>query len=152
MPYQFIEEFSGGDICFEVTGKTREELIISAAEATMNAMVENLENIQDQQSVFIRCEHRNFDLLLFKFLNEIIFIKDTQRLLFRMEEVHMIQTECFWKLDAIGKGEPVDCRKHALRDDVKAVTMYRFQVRQSWAELEGNRCFRCLMRRFNGFS
>lgn len=135
MPYRFIEEPSGGDIEFEVTGKSREELFISAAEALMKVMVENLETIQARQEVVFRIEYPEFDLLFFKFLNELIYIKDTKRILFRVEKVVFGQKESLWSLEARGYGEPVDLRKHEVQVDVKAVTLHRFQVKhndQGW--------------------
>jgi protein archease len=131
MPFQFIEEISGGDIAFEATGKTPEELFISACDAIMNVMIENLDNILPQIPVSFKIEHKEFDLLLFKFLNEIIFIKDAQRLLFRIVRIIFIKRNSRWTVEAKGYGEPVDQEKKELQVDVKAVTLHRFQVKQS---------------------
>ena len=131
MPFQFIEEISGGDIAFEATGKTPEELFISACDAIMNVMIENLENILPQIPVSFSVEHKEFDLLLFKFLNEIIFIKDAQRLLFRIVRIIFAKRDSSWTLEAKGYGEPLDQEKKELQVDVKAVTLHRFQVKQS---------------------
>jgi SHS2 domain-containing protein len=131
MPYQFIEGIAGGDVVFEATGKSREELFIATAEATMNVMVEDLEKIQHQQEVVFNLDHREFDLLLFKFLNELIFLKDSKRLLVRIEKVVFGRKESLLTLEARGYGEPLDPEKHQLQVDVKAVTLHRFQVKQS---------------------
>ncbi|MFI5304813.1 MAG: archease [Nitrospiria bacterium] len=131
MPFQFIEEISSGDIAFEATGKTPEELFISACDAIMNVMIENLENILPKIPVSFSVEHKEFDLLLFKFLSEIIFIKDAQRLLFRIVRINFAERDSGFTLEAKGYGEPVDQEKKELQVDVKAVTLHRFQVKQN---------------------
>jgi SHS2 domain-containing protein len=131
MPYRFIEEIAGGDVAFEATGKNREELFIATAEATMNVMVEDLEKIKHQEEIVFNVEHPEFDLLLFKFLNELIFIKDSKRLLVRIEKIIFGEKESLLTLEARGYGEPLDPKRHQLQVDVKAVTLHQFQVKQT---------------------
>jgi SHS2 domain-containing protein len=131
MPFQFIEEIAGGDVVFEAIGKSREELCIAMAEATMNVMVKDLKKIQHQEEIVFNVEHPEFDLLLFKFLNELIYIKDSRRLLVRIEKVTFGKKEALLTLEARGYGDPIDPMRHPLQVDVKAVTLHQFQVKQT---------------------
>lgn len=131
MPYQFLEEIAGGDVAFEATGKSREELCIAMAEATMNVMVKDLEKIKHQEEIVFKVDHPEFDLLLFKFLNELIFIKDSKRLLVRIKRVILGKKESLFTLEASGYGEPIDPNRHPLQVDVKAATLHQFQVKQT---------------------
>ena len=69
MPYTFIEGITLADIAFEAWGRDLEETFQSAADATMNVMVEELDSIQPKESRGISIEHDALDLLLFNFLH-----------------------------------------------------------------------------------
>ena len=44
MPYTYLEEIAIADIAFRATGKTEEEVFAAAADATVNVMVEDLDD------------------------------------------------------------------------------------------------------------
>lgn len=127
MPYRYLEDIAIADAAFEASGKTLEELFIAAADATMNLMVEDLGSIADHRRLPIRLEDDAIDLLLLQFLQELIYLKDAERLLTRISEVH-IRREGHYKLDALACGEELDPMRHQLLVDVKAVTLHRFRV------------------------
>jgi SHS2 domain-containing protein len=130
MPYRFREDISGGDAAFEATGRTVEELFISAADAAMNVMVEKLETIRPDQEIEFEVAHSELDMLLFRFLNELIFLKDSRQLLIRVEKVSFEKRENIFILKARGYGQAVDPLKHPLNVDVKAVTLHRLSVKE----------------------
>ena len=45
MPYKFLEDIGTADIAFEATGRDLPELFTAAANATMNVMIDNLDEI-----------------------------------------------------------------------------------------------------------
>ena len=131
MPFKFHDDIATADVAFEAWGKTIEEMFIAASEATMKVMVEDLEEIERRQSREIEIDSYAIDMLLFNLLQEIIFFKDAEQLLLRIESVK-IKLEngtCFLK--ATGWGEQIDPGRHRLIVDVKAVTLHRFKVEQS---------------------
>ena len=69
-------------------------------------------------------------MLLFNLLQEIIFLKDAEQLLLRIESVE-IGYDGLYFLKAIGRGEQIDRGKHELIVDVKAVTLHMFKVEQT---------------------
>lgn len=131
MPYQFLEDVAIADIAFSATGATLEELFSSAADATMNAMVDDLSTIQRTTQKAIALEAEAADLLLVNFLQEVIYYKDAQRLLLRPEQLHIEQRDRHLTLQASLSGEPINPEKHELRVDVKAVTFHRLKVTQT---------------------
>lgn len=135
MPYQFLEDIATADVAFKAWGKTREEMFAAAAEATMNVMVEDLSTISPQEKRTLSVEAENLEMLLFQFLQELIYYKDAERLLLCVSQVTFKKHDTHWHLIAEARGEVLDPLKHPLNVDVKAVTMHLFRVHripQGW--------------------
>jgi len=81
MPYRFREDIAPADVAIEAWGKTLEELFSSCAEALLGTMVEDPGEVVRSREVPINLEDDELDLLLFSFLQELIYYKDAQRLL-----------------------------------------------------------------------
>jgi SHS2 domain-containing protein len=128
MPYKFLEEIGTADIAFEAVGRDLSELFKEAADATMNVMIDNLDAIQPRETRNIELSNEKIDMLLFDFLQELIYFKDAERLLLRTREVRIDERDqkCFLKAEATG--EPLDAARHHQRADVKAVTLHDFSV------------------------
>jgi SHS2 domain-containing protein len=69
-------------------------------------------------------------MLLFDFLQDLIFFKDAQRLLLRMREVQIAERNKSYSVKATAEGERLDAERHHQRADVKAVTLHDFSVEQ----------------------
>ena len=128
MPYEYLEEFGTADIAFEATGRDLPELFRDAADATTNVMIDNIETIQPRQTRQIELSNDKLDMLLFDLLQELIFLKDAERLLLRIREVQVDQRDEIYVMKATAQGEPVDAERHHQRADVKAVTLHDFSV------------------------
>ena len=128
MPYKFLEEIGIADIAFEAVGRDLPELLRDAADATMNVMIDNLDAIEPRETRNIELSNEKIDMLLFDFLQELIYFKDAERLLLRTREVRIDERDqkCFLKAEAAG--EPLDAARHHQRADVKAVTLHDFSV------------------------
>ncbi|MGV8074102.1 MAG: archease [Syntrophobacteraceae bacterium] len=127
MPYEFLEDIAVADAAFKAWGDTLEEMFISAAEATMNVMVAELDTIEDKERRKLHADSDAVDMLLFQLLQEIIFYKDAERLLLRINEIHL-EGENSLRLSADAYGEELNPERHDLIVDVKAVTLHRFKV------------------------
>ena len=128
MPYDYLEDIGTADIAFEATGRDLPELFIAAADATMNVMIDNLEAIEPRETRRIGLKNDAIDMLLFDFLQELIYFKDADRLLLRIREVQIDEKEDAYSLNATATGEPLDPARHQQRADVKAVTLHDFRV------------------------
>ena len=128
MPYLFLEDVAIADVAFEAWEDTPEALFVAAAEATMNVMVGDLNTIVKRTLQSVQVVSEALDLLLFNFLQEIIFYKDAQRLLLRAESVRIERGGEGFLAFAELAGEVLDMDRHDLVVDVKAVTLHQFQV------------------------
>ncbi len=128
MPFEFLDEIATADVAFEAWGGTIEEMFISAAEATMNVMVADLEKIERREKREIEIGSDVIDMLLFNLLQEIIFLKDAEQLLLRIEDANIVYENGLYSVKATGWGEQINPERHQLIVDVKAVTLHRFKV------------------------
>jgi len=128
MPYRFQDEISTADVAFEAWGATEEEMFTSSASALLRTMTETPELVERRQRITIRLEHEELDLLLFSFLQELIFYKDARRLLLHADTVRIKHGKDTFSLEATVSGEQIDAGRHRLLVDVKAVTLHRFSV------------------------
>jgi SHS2 domain-containing protein len=124
MPYNFLEEIGTADIAFEATGRDLPELFMAAADATMNVMIDNLDAIEPRETRHIQLSNDKLDMLLFDFLQELIYFKDAEQLLLRVRDTRIEKHF----LTAEAAGERLDAARHHQRADVKAVTLHGFSV------------------------
>ncbi len=134
MPYKFLEDVATADIAFEATGRDLEELFQAAAQATTNVMIRDLKQISLKEQREITADAEEIDLLLFSFLQEIIYYKDAELLLFSQYDVTIEKEKEHYRLKALASGEQLDAERHELVVDVKAVTLHQFEVRKTEAD------------------
>lgn len=128
MPYKFLENVAIADVCIEATGKTTEEMFEQAGLATSAVMVE-LKTLGSKTQKSLELESEEIGKLLLEFLEEIIYIKDTEGLLFSKYKVKITKDKLY-KLKADCYGEKINPKKQILLADLKAVTLHMFEVKQ----------------------
>ncbi len=124
MPFKFNEDVAIADVAVEVWANTIEDLFKDSALAVSEVMVDT-KTVEPRIEREIILSSDSIEMLLFDFLSEVVYFKDAEQLLFSRFEVEIFDSNLkgkFW-------GEEIDREKHALRIDVKAVTLYRFNVR-----------------------
>ena len=105
MPFHYLEEIGTADIAFEATGHNLPDLFTAAADATMNVMIDNLDAIEPRETRQIKLANDKIDMLLFDFLQELIYFKDAERLLLRVRAVQIEQRNEKYFLKAEAAGE-----------------------------------------------
>ncbi|MBI2506215.1 MAG: archease [Candidatus Latescibacteria bacterium] len=125
MPFEFIEDIAIADVAFRAWGASAEEVFTSAAAATLRVMVQDLGSIARRQERPLELVNSCLDLLLFDFLQELIYYKDAEGLLLLPEELRLQEGYC---LRAHLWGERLDPSRHELLVDVKAVTLHLFSL------------------------
>ena len=128
MPYEYLEEFGTADIAFEAIARDLPELFRDAADAMTNVMIDNIAAIQPREVRQIELSNEQLDMLLFDLLQELIFLKDAERLLLRIRNVRVVEKDESYFVKATAEGEPLDAERHHQRADVKAVTLHDFSV------------------------
>lgn len=131
MPYEFLEDIATADIAFRAWGKDLQELFQAAGDATINVMIEDLDTIEFKQQRGFSLENDGLDMLLFNFLQEFIYYKDSEQLLLRASQVQVEKKNSQHKLTAFTQGEQLDPHRHQQRVDVKAVTLHRFELQKT---------------------
>jgi SHS2 domain-containing protein len=130
MPYHYLEEIGTADIAFEATGRDLPELFMAAADATMNVMIDNLDAIEPRETRHIQLSNDKIDMLLFDFLQELIYFKDAEQLLLRVRDARIEKRDEQYFVTAEAAGERLDAARHHQRADVKAVTLHGFSVQK----------------------
>lgn len=125
--YEIVDDITHADIAFRAYGDTLNELFISAALAMLSVMLEHPDSVRPAVSRTIILEHAERDLLLYHFLQELIFYKDAEFLLLKPASVVIVEgTSC--QLHGTLAGERINRERHAFSTDIKAVTMHRLSV------------------------
>jgi len=112
------------DVGIHAFGRTLPELFIHAAQG-MESLVVAPEQVRELVSREIAVEGHDIVSLLIAWLNELIFLFDTEYLLFRAFEINSF-TET--SLRGSASGEPYDAQRHELSSAIKAVTWHEAAV------------------------
>jgi len=124
--YIFLDDIATADVAIESRGDTLEELFTASAMATFEVMSDT-SSIQPEIKKNLHLEHSEIDGLLFDWLAEIIYLKDSEFMLFGKYDLK-ITKDTNYQLDAEILGEEINQSKHDLRCDVKAITFHLFEV------------------------
>lgn len=138
MPYEYIDDVAVADVQFRAWGSDLTEVFVSAADATMNVMIHDLDTIEPREQRAFNLHNDALDMLLFDFLQELIFYKDSEQLLLRVPKVNIEERQGTFFLKAKAVGEQLDPARHGQGVDVKAVTLHRFALEkneQGWTNL-----------------
>ncbi|MDQ2903547.1 MAG: archease [Ktedonobacteraceae bacterium] len=134
-PYEVFEHTA--DIGLHAFGRTLPELFIHAAEGMESLMVAP-EQIQLVVSREIAVDGHDAISLLIAWLNELIFLFDTEFLLLRHFEIESL-TET--RVQGRAYGEPYDAWRHDLSSAIKAVTWHEAFVTHSDDEYKARLIF-----------
>ena len=113
------------DIGIRGRGSTIEQAFEQAALA-LTAVIADLDKIEPKEKVRINCQAIDDELLLFDWLNSLLYEMDTRKMLFSQFEVHINQDN----LTAIARGQKMNVSKHQPAVEVKAATYQDLSVRQ----------------------
>lgn len=128
MGFQILDEVTRADYAFQITGKDLNELFISGVEALLSVMITDISNVLPTVKRKVHLTNSKIDLLLYDFLQEMIFYKDSESLLLIPRSVNIKQKKEKYVLECDLAGEKIDRKKHKIVVDVKAVTMHKLNV------------------------
>lgn len=130
MEHEILEGISRADIAFRVRGSTPEELFAAGARALVAIMLDDPETLRPSVAVSFSCTADELDLLYFDFLSELIYYKDTEKLLLLPERIVISSSPEGPSLSCALRGETIDRSRHILNVDIKAVTLHHLLVEQ----------------------
>ena len=126
--YRFLSKVALADVAFVARADSLPSLFESAARALTEVMVDR-KTVVGRVERTIELASPTVDRLLYDFLTELIVIKDVDSLLFKDFRVSIAPGR-ERRLKCQMRGEEIDRERHALRNDVKAVTMHMFGVKE----------------------
>jgi len=121
--YKFLEHTA--DIKFKAFGKTIEEVFENSALAMFKSMYEG--KIKDKKSFKINVTGKDFESLLYNFLEEFLFLVDGKNFFLSKVKSIKIDKKNF-KLSAEVLGD--DAKNYKIGLDVKAITYHSMFVKQ----------------------
>jgi len=124
--FKFIDSIAPSDAAFKATGKTLEDLFGNCALAVTSCMVD-IETVSLVVDYEVRLEAKTEEELLYDWLSELVFIKDSERLFTVKFDIEINKADVF-QLSAKIWGDKIDYNKQNIHVDVKAVTMHMFKL------------------------
>src|SRR3989344_1850827 len=124
--FVFVEGVATADAVFDAFGKNINELFENSALALTSIMVDP-KSLKKSATKKFSLEEKDLQSLLFSFLEQLIFLKDTELFLPKVCNVKIIDDK---KLAAECSGETIDYKRHKLGVDAKAVTYHQFEVKK----------------------
>lgn len=127
--FEFVEGATS-DLSFVASGDTLNEVFSAAGQALLAATVEEPQTVVARERRSLKLEEPDLELLLVRFLNELVFLRDAELLLLRPEHVEIELNERA-SLRGELSGEPIDHSRHRMASEVKAATAHGLRVSKS---------------------
>ena len=125
MGYTFIDHTA--DVAADLTGRTVEELFVSAAHALTDTITE-LDRVRPVVTQAVTVEAGSVETLLVDWLNELVYRFEVQNMLFSDASVTVEERGGRWGLGATVAGELFDPSRHPSRVLVKGATYHGLEV------------------------
>lgn len=126
--FEFVD--ASGDLRFVATGREVGDVFAAAAQAFLAATVDDPATVLRRERRCVVLEEPDLELLLLRFLNELVYLRDADELLLHPERVEIVRDGSA-QLRASLAGETIDRRRHALASDVKAATAHGLRVAET---------------------
>ncbi len=125
--YKFIDHTA--DILFQAEASTLPELFTQCALALEDSQVD-INLIEEKETLEFNVENKSIEGLLFDFLDDLVYYKDADLLIFKKFILEINESDKGYKLNCKATGDKLDHAKHDPKVDVKAITMHMFEVKQ----------------------
>ena len=122
--FEFIDHT--GDIGIRMFGRDREAVFEQAAKALFH-IITDLDTIHTEESRKILVESDSWEPLLIAWLNEFIYLFDTQGMLFRDFQISFLDGR---RIEALAGGEAYARDRHPIKTTVKGATYHRLRIFQ----------------------
>jgi SHS2 domain-containing protein len=128
--FEFVEGATS-DLAFVARGETCEAALAAAAEALLAATVEDPAGVEARETRRVDLAAPDLDLLLLRFLNELVYLRDAERLLLRARSLRVTRDADGVRLEGELAGEPWRAGHHVAAGEVKAATAHGLSLRPS---------------------
>ncbi len=121
-PYELFEHTA--DLGLRVTAPTLDALFRDAAEGLFAMIVERVPHGEPTERLEIRIAGQRLDWLFFDWLNELLYLFESKRVVFSRFEVEVGNAG----LAAVAHAHPFDAENQQALHEVKAITYHRLRV------------------------
>lgn len=125
MAFEYIHDQAIADIAFKATGETVQELFQSCAEAVIECLAD-VNTVKPEKEIVIEKEEKTIERLLLELLEDIIYYKDKDAMVFHDVTVEVNEEKL--KAKATLHGDDIKAEEQDLLHDVKAITMHYWRV------------------------
>ena len=140
MTFEHFEH--GADVGVRGRGATADEAFAGAACALFSLFAEDLASVRPETEERFVCEAEGLDALLVAFLNELISLADSRRLVFGAFDVSIGRSGAGgFRLEGRARGERFDPARHAATVEPKGATFTELRV----AEEAGRSVAQCVV-------
>lgn len=123
--YEMIDHTA--DIGIKVFGKDISEVFANAGYAMFDILTEP-KNVQKKESFDIQVSANNIEQLLVKWLDELLYRYETERVVFSEFVINEISDTA---IDSTVYGEKIDRSRHEIKTEIKNVTYHQLQIRKT---------------------
>jgi SHS2 domain-containing protein len=127
MTIKYLEHMA--DVLFEVEADSLNELFAQCGIAVEESQIK-LDNVSQTEKREINGENKKIEYLLFDFLDDLLFYKDSEQLIFSKFDCKITEEDGVYTLNCTAYGEKIS-DKHEQIVDVKAITMHLFEVKKT---------------------
>jgi SHS2 domain-containing protein len=124
--FEFVDDVTS-DVTFVARGETLSSVFAAAAAALLAATVDNPEDVRDRTRRRVELEEPDLELLMLRWLSELVYLRDARELLLRAERVE-VALDGGAHLAAELAGETLDPARHRAAGEVKAATAHGLEV------------------------
>jgi SHS2 domain-containing protein len=114
------------DLGLRIRAVDLDQLFAEAGRGLFSLIIANLDDVRRVEEVSLGVVGAELDYLLFDWLNELLYLFETRRLV--LVEFNVRVTESSVK--ATARGEPFDPVRHHAEHEVKAITYHELKVEQ----------------------
>ena len=123
--FEFIEHTA--DLGFKAYADTVEELFACAAEAFFETIL-STGSLEERIERSIEVEAETLDELMVTWLDEFLYLYDTEKLVFKRFQIGVIRKN---RLEAKAWGEVMDPARHEIKTGIKGVTYHQLYVKET---------------------
>lgn len=123
--YEIFEHTA--DLGLRVRAGDLATVLADAARGLFAMVVDDPESVQPRETRTFQIAGTDRTYLLFDWLNELLFVCDTEHMAFSQFDVTLTGEG----LSAVARGEPLDAERHHLTHEIKAITYHGLKVEQT---------------------
>ena len=122
--FEFLEHVA--DLRFMAYGKSLNDCFQNSAKAMFSA-ISDMKSIDEKDMKRIALKAEDLEVLLHDFLSELLFLFETEGLLFKKFHVSIDRNKEY-RLRAELYGEKFDPKKHEIKTEIKAITYHEMLI------------------------